>query len=332
MEKLGENVWQITDHIYRIEVPLIGNPLRAINSYLIKGEGTELLIDTGFRRKSCREPLLKGLELLGSRREIRDVFCTHVHSDHSGLAREMAGENRRIYMHGLDLKLQREILNDVNKGKMRHRFLKEGFPRDLLFWIQDNNPARKGALDKVDSRFTAVSDGDVFQIGGLKLQVVYTPGHSPGCCMLWEKEQGIMFTGDTVLFDITPNITAFADVEDALSNYLDSLHAIRNYPVKLALPGHRETGDYQARIDALLRHHDKRLQEAKRIIAEQEGLCAYEITGQMTWKIRSRSWEDFPDTQRWYAVGECLSHLDHLLKMGEIERYEKDGIRRYRVR
>ena len=129
MEKLGENVWQITDHIYRIEVPLIGNPLRAINSYLIKGEGTELLIDTGFRRKSCREPLLKGLELLGSRREIRDVFCTHVHSDHSGLAREMAGENRRIYMHGLDLKLQREILNDVNKGKMRHRFLKEGFQK-----------------------------------------------------------------------------------------------------------------------------------------------------------------------------------------------------------
>lgn len=52
---------QIEENIYSIYVPLPENPLRNLNSYLIKGEGgRSLLIDTGFRRDECREALLAG--------------------------------------------------------------------------------------------------------------------------------------------------------------------------------------------------------------------------------------------------------------------------------
>ena len=47
---------QIEGNIFSIYVPLPGNPLRNLNSYLVKGRARErsLLIDTGFRREECR--------------------------------------------------------------------------------------------------------------------------------------------------------------------------------------------------------------------------------------------------------------------------------------
>lgn len=43
-------VEQVLPRIYHICVPLVGNPLKELNSYLIKDDGRNLLIDTGFRR------------------------------------------------------------------------------------------------------------------------------------------------------------------------------------------------------------------------------------------------------------------------------------------
>ncbi len=40
--------------IFRIGVVLPGNPLRELNSYFIRGEESDLLIDTGFRRPAGR--------------------------------------------------------------------------------------------------------------------------------------------------------------------------------------------------------------------------------------------------------------------------------------
>ncbi len=125
-----------------------------------------------------------------------------------------------------------------------------------------------------------------------------------------------MFTGDHVLFDITPYITSWVGVENSLGDYMNSLRAIRSYDVKLALPGHRATGDFHARIDALLRHHAARLAECMDVVRARPGLTVYEIASFMTWKIRAVSWETFPDNQKWFAVGECMSHLDYSRRTG----------------
>lgn len=44
--------------IYRIEVPLPNNPLRYLNSYVVRGRDRFLVIDTGFNRPECRERCL----------------------------------------------------------------------------------------------------------------------------------------------------------------------------------------------------------------------------------------------------------------------------------
>lgn len=61
-----------------------------------------------------------------------------------------------------------------------------------------------------------------------------------------------MFTADHILFDITPNITMWPNMENALGSYLNSLKKFREIPVRQSLPGHREAGDYMGRIDELL--------------------------------------------------------------------------------
>lgn len=43
-----------------------------------------------------------------------------------------------------------------------------------------------------------MADGDVFDLGGRRLEVIHTPGHSPGSICLLDKENRLLFTGDTV--------------------------------------------------------------------------------------------------------------------------------------
>ena len=52
---------QIAENLWQLEVPLEGNPLKTLNSYLILGERS-LLIDTGFRWASCRIAMERELE------------------------------------------------------------------------------------------------------------------------------------------------------------------------------------------------------------------------------------------------------------------------------
>lgn len=323
---------QIRENIFRIGVPLRGNPLKEVNSYLIRGQERDLLIDTGFRRQECLEALREGLREAGSNSDRLDIFLTHLHSDHSGMSADIAGTGSRIYLHERDLDLMEKVLDGRNKIQMAARFVSEGMPADMVERIQTTNPARLAALREIDERFVPIRDGHIFRYGEYELEAVLMPGHSPGQMMLWLKSEGIMFTGDHILFDITPNITAYAEMEDALGSYLESLRCAVEFPVKQALPGHRKPGDYKERIRSLLLHHKNRIAQAEKIVKEHPGLNAYDITGYMTWKIHAAgkkgpaAWDEFPETQRWYAVGECLSHLDYLRKNRKIRREEKNGV------
>ncbi|MCR5371378.1 MAG: MBL fold metallo-hydrolase [Clostridium sp.] len=324
--KMAEEIYR---NIWRIGVELPGNPLRELNSYLLKGKDSWLLIDTGFRKDACRNALRKGLEEVGADTEKTDVLLTHLHSDHSGLSAEFAGKNRKIYLSRTDLRYLGMNIANKTVAERNARFLEEGFPKELLEENQKTNPAMAERLLALDDRFTPIDDGQELTIGEYTLKTVVVPGHTPGNTMFWMPEQEIMFTGDHILFDITPNITAWSWVEDSLGDYLENLLRVRNYPVKLALPGHRKSGDYKERIRVLLDHHARRLGETERIILQNPGLCAYEIAGLMTWKIRSATWAEFPLAQKWFAVGECMSHLNYLVKRGRAERRTADGIRRY---
>ena len=322
---------KIFNNVYRIPVPLPGNPMRELNAYVIRGKGQSLLIDTGFRLDACREALRAGLAELGIAREETTILLTHMHADHAGLAPEFVGEGNFIMISAAD-----RVVLDLYSGHNREGeegltrlFIAAGFPQDELRTIASSNPAL--SLAAVDAAtYEELQDGQVLTFGGLKLHCILMPGHTPGHMCYYLEDEALMFTGDHVLFDISPNITAWEFVEDSLGNYLDSLRRIRGYEVRLPLPSHRKTGDMKKRVDALIVHHERRLDEVIRVLREAPGLNAYEMAGRMTWSIRTKGWADFPLTQKWFAVGEALSHLDYLRVRGQITRsMDAHGIYQY---
>ena len=320
---------EVYRNIYRIGVVLPGNPLKELNSYFIRGTKSDLLIDTGFRRDACRQALENGLAELGSDPDRRDVLITHLHSDHSGMADLFVGPGRHIYMSDVDTRYF-TWLRSLQTPLDRHgRFLEEGFPPAMLEEVFGTNPAMTETMPGIDDRFLGLHDGDTLRVGAYMIETILVPGHTPGNTMFYIRDEQVMFTGDHVLFDITPNITNWTGFDNALGNYIDQLRRVRDIPVKLALPGHRKTGNYSERIDSILAHHERRLENAYSIIREHPGLGAYDIAGFMKWKIRAADWDSFPVIQKWFAVGECMSHLDYLMDKGRLRMEMDKGFRKY---
>lgn len=320
---------EVAANIYRIQVTLPNNPLKYLNSYLIKDPDGSLLIDTGFRMDECREDLLAGLAELGEEPGDVDIFLTHLHADHTGLAGEIVGEGKKMMIGRTD----REWLTgeDISLKKWSRnvaKYLAAGFSEEEIGAMPTFSPAHvAGPL--LTSEYVGVEEGYTISIAGYHLRCIETPGHTPGHMCLWDEEKRLMFTGDHVLFDITPNITVWGNMDDSLGYYLQSLNAVKRYPVLTALPGHRMPGDFAERIGELLRHHERRLAGIEDIIGKLPGLSGVEIAKRMKWKIRANSWEDFPEAQKIFAIGECLSHLEYLLREKRIKAEAEGKINRY---
>ena len=324
---------QIEGNIFTIPVPLPDNPLRNLNSYLIRAEGggRHLLIDTGFRRAECLDALQEGLAELGVRLEDTDIFLTHLHSDHTGLAGDLAAPGARVYISRED----GERLERFRAAANTHRaeeYITLGFSAEEVAFLR-NSPMRKyNCVKKLD--FSFVADGDTLEYGGRRLRAVLTPGHTPGHLCLYDAADRVMFLGDHVLFDITPNITTWDGFSDPLGHYVHSLMDISIYDVRLPLPAHRGiSGSMPERIGTIIEHHGARIREMLDVLAACPGLTPYELSGRMSWRVRGKSpsWADFPLQQKWFAVGETAAHLEYLMQRSRVRCENVDGVLRYYI-
>lgn len=322
---------KVADDIYRIKIDLPKTPLKSLNVYLIRGE-RNLLFDTGFNVESCYRELADELDELGVDLGKTDIFVSHLHSDHSGLAYRLQREGTRVYISETDFAFM-DVDRMVEGWKEFDRvFLCNGFPEDELALLPTENVARSFSAPR-NCGFTFVNDGDTLEYGGRRLTVAGSPGHTPGHLCLYDEADSLCFLADHVLFDITPNIAVWPGTKDSLADYFDSLKKFKTFNIKTPLPGHREvSGTVNERADAIIAHHGVRLEEALSVVAAADGLTAYEIAPKMSWRIRAKSWDEFPTGQKWFATSETLAHLEYLENRGEIERYEEDGKYKYMLR
>ena len=102
-------------------------------------------------------------------------------------------------------------------------------------------------------------DGDQLSLGGLQLRVLYTPGHTDDSYCFYLPEQGLLFTGDTLLIRGTGR-TDFQN-GDARAQY-QSLQTLLALPTQTQVyPGHDYKGWTSSTIDEE-RRHNPRLQVA----------------------------------------------------------------------
>ena len=311
--------------IYQIEVDLPDNPLKYLNSYVVKGKMHNLVIDTGFNRPECQKALFDGLQELDVDLQCTDLFLTHLHADHTGLVGAFATAGCPIYMHGIDYTYLKDSADGTTWRFTEQNFMREGMPAADIE-KQFSNQARKYS-PQINFSVKTVSDGDMVRLADTDFHVIHTPGHTKGLCCLYLPKQEIFFTSDHILFDITPNIQIWSNMRDALEQYLQSLDKVYQLPVQLALPGHRKGNiSIARRIDEIKEHHRNRLQEILDIVKTQPHMTAFEIAPHLTWSMRGKKWNEFPPTQKWFAMGETLAHIEYLVHHGRLAKEERNGV------
>lgn len=324
---------EILEGLHRVVVPLTGNPLREINSYVLTSRGRNLVIDTGMNRPDCREVLEAGLEALGVDLSRTDFIATHLHADHAGLISTLLRKGSRAFMGELDAEpLRIDFAKWLENNPVAEYAARSGFPAGELQTSLQNHPGAKYS-GRISVEYVPLRGGEIFEVGAYRLQVIATPGHTNGHISLYEPSKRIFISGDHVLGDITPNIQAWTDDQDPLAVYLSSLEKVDELDVELCLPGHRSLiHDFSKRIAELVEHHRVRANEVISILAEGPR-TAYETASAMSWDIVASSWEEFPVLQRWFATGEAIAHLRYLEGKGLVGRelvkgqffYSSDG-------
>jgi len=317
---------EIFNDFYRLEIPLPRSPLKALNSYLIKGEDRFLIIDTGMNRETCRKAMQACLKELDVDLNKTDFFITHLHADHLGLIGDLATDTSKVYFSRAEAKVisGNERTREERHAETMRFYISCGFPEEELKTAMENHPGHRYSPQR-QVEFTQMDEGDEIRIGDYSFRCIDTPGHSPGHMCLYEPQKKLLMAGDHILINITPNITNWADLENSLKSYLNSLKKVYDFEIDLVLPGHRSLiKDHRKRIDELHEHHRNRLDEVLAALKEGEK-TAWQIAPCITWDIDFRSWEDFPPVQKWFALGEGVAHIDYLIAEGAIKKRDENG-------
>lgn len=313
---------EIVPGLYLIKVPLPGSPLKATNSYAIKGTERSLIIDTGWNREECRQALASGLQECGVDMSQADFFITHMHADHSGLVSMLAGEEARVYAGSADAQVIRSAAPEHWQEQIDFA-LERGFPRGELEKAIGNHPGRRYSPGS-SLNLCVLKDGDKIGVGEYSFECVETPGHTEGHICLYEPAKKMLICGDHILVDITPNITLSSKERNPLSEYLMSLDKVYDLDVELVLPGHRSIlSNHRERIHELKHHHLARLEEVIAIL-EKGRQNAFQIASQMTWDIACGDWHRFPALQKLFAFAETMAHLKYLEEERQVQ-WEMDG-------
>ena len=186
--------------------------------YLLCGQEKALLIDTGLGVSDIRKIVdsLTGLPVL--------VATTHVHWDHIGGHRYF--EN--IAVHELE-KDWLSVKFPIPLQAVKNNLTK--FPCDFPAEFDiDTYRVFQGMPQRV------LCDGDWLDLGSRKVQVVHTPGHSPGHCCFYEPGRNYLFSGDLIYKGC---LYAFYPTTDPQLFY-HSVKRVQEYKISRILPGHHQ--------------------------------------------------------------------------------------------
>ena len=320
---MNYNSFPRTGSIRALTVPLPGFPDLICSNMFVLGNGPVTLIDTAPKFPGSLFTLEKQLNETGlTWKDVERIIITHGHIDHFGLVgqvRSASGHDIPCYIHEDDLwRLAGDyIRNGMWSEEAEGFYAKVGMPAQIVERMKRRSLFFKNLCDPVDDAIP-MKDGDIFIGDGFELSVIHTPGHSPGCCCLHERDSHILFSGDHLLKHITPN--PFHEVSrsrlkdpsyKSLQAYMESLKKLENLDVSNVFPAHGEyINNMGTLIEGYRKHHEQRTEEIWHVLNKHVS----SIYG-----IMPDVFPGIEESEAFLAVSEILVHLEMLIDEGRAE-------------
>ena len=245
---------------------------RNTSMYLLAGEASALLIDTGYGVGDIWAEIRKLTSLPVA------VVLTHCHPDHMG----GIGHFDEIYVQARDW----EAVWNTTEEQVSELITFFGLDTPGTF------PRAFGDFGKL----RPLSENDVFDLGGRTVTVYETPGHSPGSVVLLDSQTEFLFSGDIcnphLLLSVPQNMytslsqkTCFESVETLRR----SLEKMKTIPCKKIYNGHFDELGQQPLYDGII---DQQIENCRKILEDrapildrtefpfvQDDCCRYAVEG-----------------------------------------------------
>ncbi len=179
------------------------------NCYILRtGEKSKncLIIDTGLQAQELIDFLhLHKLKPVA-------VVLTHGHVDHTNGVALLQAEfsDTKVYIHKLDA--------------------------EMLTGTMNNLSALTGLQSRTQPADMLIEEGDTIEQAGIRLEVLHTPGHTPGGISLYSRDEGIVFVGDTLFAGSVGRTDLGGNMSELLKSIREKILTLLDET--LVYPGH----------------------------------------------------------------------------------------------
>ena len=264
----------------------------------IKGRDLRVLIDAGMGEENMAPALESGIDVL---------ILSHCHIDHR-LTRQLIPEVP-VWCH----EIEKIFFED------REYFFKAmGLKRSGLDLSELFDFAHGMFGIEISRR---LAEEDRIDLGGITLQIIHTPGHTPGHMAFFIPEHNLLFSGD---IDLTPFGPFYGHDFADISDFLASIEKLKQVGAKSAISGH--AGPFNGNLAQRFEEYGEIIHSRDRLLLEKlhQPKSIEDFRGS---KLFYKIYPDFPDLIRWFELVHIEKHLTRLKEMGKLRQEENKWVR-----
>ncbi len=259
----------------------------------------------------------------------RYPYCHSVYIEGAGILIDPASDRKRLLALKQNHGVKAVLLSHAHEDHFRDIDLFD----DVPVWL---SPAEAGPLSSIEKlldsygafgemrdyfrkiledqfHFTPrepdrfVRDGEIIDAGDVTIEVIHTPGHTPGHLSFLFSEPRTLFLGD---YDLTPFGPWYGDAQSSIENTIDSILHLKSIPAEKWISGH-EFGVIEQAPDTLWQNYldTIRIREEKLLDALKEPLTMEGI---------ARSWILYKKPMKpevFYLFNERVLMEKHLVRL-----------------